>query len=175
VSEPGLLEAAGMPHRMEGRLLPSDIPGKENRSTAGRWTWSALISPRGLPDVLDPTERWPQRWRWQTRSTQGSSNTPVTALYWRRSSRRPGYPRACSASWSFLVGHGNVLVGQTSRGWVSSPVERTGLHISRRAGIKKLLFRTRGNAPLIVMDDADLDAAVDSRCSAPSNNSDRSA
>ncbi|HET6509116.1 MAG TPA: aldehyde dehydrogenase family protein [Baekduia sp.] len=37
----------------------------------------------------------------------------------------------------------------------------TGEHISRSAGVKKLLLELGGNGPLVVMDDADLDKAVE--------------
>jgi acyl-CoA reductase-like NAD-dependent aldehyde dehydrogenase len=38
----------------------------------------------------------------------------------------------------------------------------TGLAISRKTGIKKLLLELGGNAPMVILDDADLDYAVES-------------
>ena len=49
-------------------------------------------------------------------------------------------------------------------GFVGSP--RTGLGVARRAAGKELLLEMGGNGPLVVMDDADLDAAVDATLTA---------
>lgn len=45
----GFLEAAGMPHHMEGRIVPSDIPGKENRVYRQPAGVVCLISPWDFP------------------------------------------------------------------------------------------------------------------------------
>jgi len=68
----------------------------------------------------------------------------------------------------------NVVVGSAAEigdALVSHPAPRvvsfTGstevrIGISRKAGIKRLLLELGGNAPLVVLDDADLDYAVES-------------
>ena len=48
----GFLEAAGMPHHMTGRIVPSDIPGKENRVYRRSAGVVCLISPWDFPMYL---------------------------------------------------------------------------------------------------------------------------
>jgi aldehyde dehydrogenase (NAD+) len=58
---------------------------------------------------------------------------------------------------------GDVLVGHPAPRVVSfTGSTETGLGISRLTGIKKLLLELGGNAPLVILDDADLDYAVES-------------
>jgi succinate-semialdehyde dehydrogenase/glutarate-semialdehyde dehydrogenase len=59
-----------------------------------------------------------------------------------------------------LVGHPDVV----GVGFIGST--QTGLHIARRAAGKALLLEMGGNGPLVVMDDADVGAAVDAAISA---------
>jgi len=161
----GLLEAAGMPHHMEGRLLPSDIAGKENRVYRRPVGVVCLISPWDFPMYLTNRTLAPALALGNAVVLKPSSNTPVTgglllAKIFEEAGLPPGVLSVVVGSSSVI---GDVLVGHDVPRVVSfTGSTATGLHISRQAGIKKLLFELGGNAPLIVLDDADLDAAVDS-------------
>lgn len=161
----GLLEAAGMPHRMEGRILTSDIPGKENRVYRTPVGVVCLISPWDFPLYLTNRSLAPALALGNSVVLKPSSNTPVTGgLLLARLFEEAGLP----------AGVLNVVVGASSEigeRLVSHPAPRvvsftgsteTGLGISRLTGIKKLLLELGGNAPLVVLDDADVEYAVES-------------
>jgi aldehyde dehydrogenase (NAD+) len=161
----GLLEAAGMPHHAEGRLLPSDIPGKENRVHRRPVGVVCLISPWDFPMYLTNRSLAPALALGNAVVLKPSSQTPVTGgLLLARIFEEAGLP----------PGVLNVVVGSADEiggALVSHPAPRvvsftgstqTGLGIARQAGIKKLLLELGGNAPLVVLDDADLGYAVES-------------
>jgi len=161
----GFLEAAGMPHRMAGRILPSDIAGKENRVYRRPAGVVCLISPWDFPLYLTNRTLAPALALGNAVVLKPSSNTPVTGgLLLARILEEAGLP----------PGVLNVVVGRSADigdALVSHPVPRvvsftgsteTGIGIARLAGIKRLLLELGGNAPLVVLDDADLDYAVES-------------
>jgi len=161
----GFLEAAGMPHRMAGRILPSDITGKENRVYRRPAGVVCLISPWDFPLYLTNRTLAPALALGNAVVLKPSSNTPVTGgLLLARILEEAGLP----------PGVLNVVVGRSAHigdALVSHPVPRvvsftgsteTGIGIARLAGIKRLLLELGGNAPLVVLDDADLDYAVES-------------
>jgi aldehyde dehydrogenase (NAD+) len=74
----GLLEAAGMPHHMEGRILPSDIPGKENRVYRKAAGVVCLISPWDFPVYLTNRTLAPALALGNAVVLKPSENTPVT-------------------------------------------------------------------------------------------------
>jgi aldehyde dehydrogenase (NAD+) len=159
------LEAAGMPHHVEGRILPSDIPGKENRVYRVPVGVVCLISPWDFPVYLTARTLAPALALGNAVVLKPSSQTPVTGgLLLARVLEEAGLPAGLL---SVLVGAGR----EVGDAMVSHPAPRvvsftgsteTGIGISRRAGIKKLLLELGGNAPLVVLDDADLDHAVES-------------
>jgi aldehyde dehydrogenase (NAD+) len=161
----GFLEAAGMPHHMTGRIVPSDIPGKENRVYRRSAGVVCLISPWDFPMYLTNRTLAPALALGNAVVLKPSSNTPVTGgLLLARILQEAGLP----------PGVLNVVVGSAADigdALVSHPTPRivsftgsteTGIGISRLAGIKRLLLELGGNAPLVVLDDADLDYAVES-------------
>ncbi|OLE29203.1 MAG: aldehyde dehydrogenase [Catenulispora sp. 13_1_20CM_3_70_7] len=161
----GFLEAAGMPHHAEGRIVPSDIPGKENRVYRRPVGVVCLISPWDFPMYLTNRTLAPALALGNAVVLKPSSQTPVTGgLLLARILEEAGLP----------AGVLNVVVGRSSEigdVLVSHPLPRvvsftgsteTGIAISRKAGIKRLLLELGGNAPMVVLDDADLDYAVES-------------
>jgi aldehyde dehydrogenase (NAD+) len=161
----GLLEAASMPHRVAGRILASDIPGKENRVYRRPVGVVCLISPWDFPMYLTNRTLAPALALGNAVVLKPSSNTPVCGgLLLAKLFEEAGLPPGVL---NVVVGRaaviGDVLVSHPAARVVSfTGSTETGLRISRRAGIKKLLLELGGNAPLVVLDDADLDYAVDS-------------
>ena len=161
----GFLEAAGMPHRVEGRILPSDIPGKENRVYRRPVGVVCLISPWDFPMYLTNRTLAPALALGNAVVLKPSPNTPVTGgLLLAKILEEAGLP----------AGILNVVVGSSGDigdVLVQHPVARvvsftgstaTGIAISRKTGIKKLLLELGGNAPMVILDDADIDYAVES-------------
>lgn len=161
----GFLEAAGLPHHMEGRILPSDIPGKENRVYRRAAGVVCLISPWDFPMYLTNRTLAPALALGNAVVLKPSSNTPVTGgLLLAKILEEAGLP----------AGVLNVVVGSSGDigdVLVSHPLPRvvsftgstaTGIAISRQAGIKRLLLELGGNAPMVILDDADLEYAVES-------------
>ena len=161
------LAAAGMPWRVEGRILPVDVRGKESRvyrqplgviGVISPWNWPLHLSNRSVAPalalgngvVLKPAE-----------------DTPVTgglllaSLY-----EEAGLP----------PGLLNVVIGEISEigdAFTLHPIPkfisftgstRVGRHIGELAVSGPLLKRVGlelgGNAPFVVLDDADLERAV---------------
>ncbi len=159
------LEAAGMPHHVEGSILPSDIPGKENRVYRVPVGVVCLISPWDFPVYLTARTLAPALALGNAVVLKPSSQTPVTGgLLLARILEEAGLPAGLL---SVVVGSGR----EVGDALVSHPTPRvvsftgsteTGIGISQKAGIKRLLLELGGNAPLVVLDDADLEYAVES-------------
>jgi aldehyde dehydrogenase (NAD+) len=159
------LEAAGLVHHMEGRILPSDIPGKENRVYRRPVGVVCLISPWDFPVYLTSRSLAPALALGNAVVLKPSSQTPVTGgLLLARILREAGLPEGVL---SVVVGSsteiGDVLVAHPAPRVSSfTGSTQTGLAISRTAGLKRLLLELGGNAPMVVLDDADLEYAVES-------------
>ncbi len=160
------IEAASLPHRMDGRILPIDVPGKESRvyrrpvgvvGVISPWNWPMTLSHRSLSAavalgnavVLKPAD-----------DTPVSGGLLLAQIY-----EEAGLP----------PGLLNVVVGAVEEigdAFTLHPVPRVisftgstlvGRRIARLAvegRIKKVALELGGNAPLVVLDDADLDQAV---------------
>jgi aldehyde dehydrogenase (NAD+) len=161
------LEAATFPYRVEGRILPIDVAGKESR---------VYRRPRGVIGVISP-------WNWPMYLTHRSvaaalalgngvvvkpaDDTPVTGgLLMAAVLEEAGLP-------SGLL---NIVVGSVAEigdAFTLHPVPsfisftgstRVGKHIgslaSRGDYLKRVALELGGNAPFVVLDDADVDQAV---------------
>jgi aldehyde dehydrogenase (NAD+) len=160
----GLREAASMPHHVEGAILPADIPGKESRVHRRPLGVVAVISPWNFPLQLSNRSVAPALAVGNAVVLKPASDTPVTGgLLLAKILEEAGLP---SGLLSVVVGSG----GEIGQAIVEHPAARlvsftgstpVGRQIVRRAGIKKLALELGGNGPLVVLDDADLDLAVD--------------
>jgi aldehyde dehydrogenase (NAD+) len=161
----GFLEAASMPHHAAGQILPSDIPGKEHRVHRRPVGVVCLISPWDFPLYLTNRTLAPALALGNAVVVKPSSQTPVTGgLLHARILEEAGLPVGVL---NVVVGSsetiGDALIAHRTPRLVSfTGSTETGRNIARAAGIKRLLLELGGNAPLVVLDDADLDAAVDS-------------
>jgi aldehyde dehydrogenase (NAD+) len=161
------LEASSFPHRVSGRILPVDVPGKESR---------VYRKPIGVVGVISP-------WNWPMYLTHRSvaaalavgngvvikpaDDTPVTGgLLMAAVLEEAGLPPGLL---SVVVGS----IEEVGDAFTLHPVPRfisftgstrVGKHIGALAAsgdyLKKVALELGGNAPFVVLDDADLEAAV---------------
>lgn len=163
-----MLEAASFPYLAEGRIIPADVPGKESRvyrkpvgvvGVISPWNWPMQLSNRsvaaalavGNAVVLKPAS-----------DTPISGGTMLGKIY-----EEAGLP----------AGVLNVVIGAGSEigdAFVSHPTPRVisftgstpvGRNLFRLIAdspiIKKVELELGGNSPYVVLEDADLDRAVD--------------
>ncbi|MQS08001.1 aldehyde dehydrogenase family protein [Streptomyces alkaliphilus] len=157
-------EAASLPHRMAGRILPADIPGKESRVYRKPLGVVLVISPWNWPLHLSCRSLAPALALGNAVVLKPAGDTPVTGgLLPARLLEEAGLPAGLL---SVVVAPGSE-VGDPL---VEHPIPRlvsftgstpVGSGIARKAGLKKLALELGGNAPLVVLDDADLPRAVE--------------
>jgi aldehyde dehydrogenase (NAD+) len=158
------LQAARLPYQVEGRILGSDIPGKEHRIYRQPVGVVLLISPWNWPLHLTTRSLAPALAVGNGVVIKPATDTPVTGgLLLARILEEAGLPPGVL---NVVVGRG-ADIGDAA---VEHPVPRVisftgstavGLGITRKAGVKRLCLELGGNGPLVVLDDADLDLAAE--------------
>jgi aldehyde dehydrogenase (NAD+) len=160
----GLREAAAAPHHVYGEIVPADTAGKENRVYKQPAGVVAVISPWNFPLQLSNRSVAPALALGNAVVLKPASDTPVTGgLLLAKLFEEAGLPDGVL---SVLIGSGgeigDALVEHPAAAVVSftgsTPV---GEGIATKAPVKNLALELGGNGPLIVLADADLDAAVD--------------
>lgn len=163
----GMKEALSMPYMVHGTIMPVDRPGKEARVYRKPLGVIGVISPWNFPLHLSNRSVAPAIAVGNAVVLKPSSDTPVTGgLLLAKIYEEAGLP----------AGVLNVVVGGSSDigdAFSSSPVPRlisftgstaVGMHIAGVAAastrLKRLGLELGGNAPLVVLDDADLEKAV---------------
>ncbi|QFG27001.1 aldehyde dehydrogenase family protein [Actinomadura sp. WMMB 499] len=159
-----LYEAASMAPHVEGRIMPSDVPGKESRVYRRPVGVVAVISPWNFPLQLSARSVAPALAVGNAVVLKPASDTPVTgALLLAKILEEAGLPPGVL---NVTIGAG----GEIGDAIVEHPLARmvsftgstpVGEGIVRKAGVRKLALELGGNGPLVVLDDADLDRAVD--------------
>jgi len=158
------LAAAAMPHRVSGLILPTDIPGKESRvyrsplGVISPWNWPMHLSNRSIAAALALGNGV---------VVKPAEDTPVTGgLLLASIYEEAGLP----------PGLLNIVVGEVAEvgdAFTLHPIPkfisftgstRVGRHIGELAvtgsKLKRVGLELGGNAPCVVLDDADLDHAV---------------
>lgn len=164
----GMLEAATLPHMVEGRIPPPTFPGKEAR---------VLRRPVGVVGVISP-------WNWPLQLSNRSvapalavgnavvlkpaSDTPITGgLLLASIFEEAGLPAGVL---NVVPGPGSeigdaFITHRAPRVISFTGSTEVGRGIARKAAdaqiIKQLELELGGNSPLVVLADADLDYAVD--------------
>ncbi|RFU22699.1 aldehyde dehydrogenase family protein [Geodermatophilus marinus] len=164
ITQRDFFEAASYPYRVEGRILPADIEGKESRVYRRPVGVVAVISPWNVPMHLSNRSVAPALAVGNGVVLKPAGDTPVTGgLVLARIYEEAGLPDGLL---SVVIGSGSEIGDAI----VSHPVPRVvsftgstpvGKGIAEKAGLKKLSLELGGNGPLVVLDDADLDYAVD--------------
>ena len=161
----GMKEAATYPMHMTGEILPADIPGKENRVYREPIGVAGIISPWNFPLQLSNRSIAPALGTGNAVVVKPASDTPVTgALILAKIYEEAGLPPGV---FSVTIGSGSdigdAFVEHPVPGLISFTGSTSiGSHIGELAGkhIKKTSLELGGNGPFIVLDDADLDLAV---------------
>lgn len=160
-----MLESASYPARVSGRILPAAlIGGKENRVYRQPVGVAAVISPWNFPMQLSNRSVAPALAVGNAVVLKPAGDTPVTGgLLLAKIYEEAGLPPGLL---SVIVGSsgevGDPIVTHEAAGAVSftgsTPV---GTSIAEKAPLKKLSLELGGNGPLVILDDADVDAAVE--------------
>ncbi|TLP75743.1 aldehyde dehydrogenase family protein [Nesterenkonia sphaerica] len=161
-------EAASFPSRVHGTIHPSNTPGREMRVYRKPVGVVGVISPWNFPLHLSQRSVAPALALGNAVVIKPASDTPVTgALLIARIFEEAGLPAGVL---SVVVGSGAEIgddfvahpvprlisfTGSTPVGQNVATVASSGEHL------KKVSLELGGNAPLVVLDDADLDAAVE--------------
>lgn len=159
----GLLEAASAPHRVSGRIMLSDIPGKESRVYRVPAGVVAVISPWNFPLQLSNRSVAPALAVGNAVVLKPAGDTPFSGgLLLAKLLEEAGLPDGLL---SVLVGAGSeigdaIVEHRIPRVLSFTGSTAVGQAITRKAGIKRLSLELGGNGPLVVLDDADLERAV---------------
>jgi aldehyde dehydrogenase (NAD+) len=163
----GLIEAMTLPPRVAGQIMPIDAPGKQSYVFREAVGVIGVISPWNFPLHLSHRSVAPARATGNAVVIKPAEDTPITGgLLLAKIYEEAGLP----------AGLLNVVIGDVAEigdAFVTHPIPRlisfTGsTRVGRRIGqlifgaksIKHVGLELGGNAPLVVLDDADLDQAV---------------
>jgi aldehyde dehydrogenase (NAD+) len=164
VTRTAFIHAATLPYRIEGRILPSDVPGKDYRVYRRPVGVVGVISPWNFPLYLTNRTVAPALAAGNAIVLKPAEATPVSgALLLAKVLEEAGLPEGVL---NVVVGRG----GDIGDAMVEHPTPRmisftgstaVGEGVARKAGIKKLGLELGGNAPFVVLDDADLEHAAE--------------
>ncbi len=159
-----MLEASALPHHVEGRIMPTDIPGKESRVYRQPVGVVGVISPWNFPMQLSNRSVAPALAVGNAVVLKPAGDTPVTGgLLLARILEEAGLPPGLL---SVVVGKGSEIGDP----FVQHPIPRVisftgstpvGEGIASKAGIKRLALELGGNGPIVVLDDADVELGVE--------------
>lgn len=160
--------AAALPHMVEGRILPEDIPGKESRAYREPAGVVALISPWNFPLQLTARTLAPALALGNGVVIKPASDSMVSGgLIFAKLLEEAGLPEGLV---SVLPGSGSTVGDALVRHPVPRVVSFTGSTpvgrgiakaVSEGAILKQMELELGGNSPIVVLDDADLDRAVE--------------
>lgn len=163
----GMLEAASMPAHMRGQIIPVDVPGKEARVYRKPVGVVGVISPWNFPFVLSNRSMAPAMALGNAVVLKPSSDTPITGgLLLAKIYEEAGLPAGVL---NVVIGASSVIGDAFSQHPTPRVISFTGsTAIGRHIGVlaaqaptlKRLGLELGGNAPFVVLDDADLEAAV---------------
>jgi succinate-semialdehyde dehydrogenase/glutarate-semialdehyde dehydrogenase len=154
--------------RANGDVIPAPVPGRRMFALKAPVGVVAAITPWNFPAAMIARKIAPALAAGCTVVCKPAEDTPLTALAFVKLAEEAGVP----------AGVLNIVTASRERAaevvdvWLDDPRVRkisftgstpVGKHLARRSAdtLKKLSLELGGNAPFIVFDDADLDAAVD--------------
>lgn len=159
-----MLEAASYPSRVAGQILPAEIPGKESRVYRQPVGVVGVISPWNFPLHLSNRSVAPALAVGNAVVLKPAGDTPVTGgLLLASIFEEAGLPPGLL---SVVIGRGSevgdsLVTHEIPRVLSFTGSTPVGKGIAAKAGLKKLALELGGNGPQVVLDDADLGAAVD--------------
>ncbi len=154
--------------RVYGDLLPPLIPGKKQMVVKEPVGVVAAVTPWNFPLAMIARKIAPALAAGCTVIAKPAEDTPLTALALVKLIAEAGFPPGVVN----IVTASRETTPETVGVWLRDPRVRkitftgstpVGKHLARESAdtLKKLSLELGGNAPFIVFDDADLDAAVD--------------
>lgn len=162
------MESASFPTRVHGAIMPSNTPGRETRVYKKPVGVIGVISPWNFPLHLSQRSVAPALALGNAVVLKPASDTPITGgLLLARVFEEAGLPAGVL---SVLVGSGSEIgddfvahrvprlisfTGSTPVGQHVAQVATSGEHL------KKVALELGGNAPMVILDDADLHNAVE--------------
>lgn len=160
-------ESASFPGRMHGRILPSDIPGKQSHVYRRPLGVIGVISPWNFPLHLSARSVAPALALGNTVVINPASDTPVTGgLLLARLFEEAGLP---AGALSVVVGAGSEIGDAFVEHPIPSFISFTGsTQVGRNIGriatsgahLKHVALELGGNSPFVVLADADVESAV---------------
>ncbi len=159
-----LRTAAGIPRRVTGMTLPSDVPGRFSMAVREPLGVFACITPFNVPLIKALVEGTGPLATGNTVVMLASEEAPVVAIRVAELLRDAGFP---AGAFNVLTGYGHEI-GDTLvshphvKGVNFTGSTRVGRHLSELCGkhMKRVLLELGGKNPLVILKDADLDAAV---------------
>jgi aldehyde dehydrogenase (NAD+) len=154
---------AGEGRRLLGHTTPSELPDKECMTVRQPIGVVGVITPWNFPIAIPAWKMMAALICGNTIVFKPSSDTPLCAIEYVKVIERAGVPRGVV---NLVTGSGRdvggAMVKHKDIGAISFTGHRdTGLWITQNAGLKRIGLELGGKNPIIVMDDADLDLAVD--------------
>ena len=153
-------DAVSMPYRMDGRILPADVPGKESRLYRKPVGVVGVISPWNWPFQLSARSVFPALAVGNSVVVKPASDTPVTGgLLLARILEEAGLPEGV---FNVVVGAGRDIGDDFVRHPVPRVISFTGSTpvgrgIARAAAdaaiIKRVELELGGNSPFVVLED----------------------
>lgn len=163
-----MLWASSAPHLAGGQVLPTDIPAKEGRVYRKPVGVVGVISPWNWPLHLTNRSLAPSLAVGNAAVVKPASDTPVTgglllAKIFEEAGLPPGVLNVIVGSGSEI---GDAFVGHAVPRAISftgsTPVGRRIAELAAKAPIlKRVELELGGNGPFVVLDDADVDQAVE--------------
>jgi len=160
-------QAAAAPYRVIGHIMPCNIPGKECRVYKKPLGVIAVISPWDFAMHLSNRSVAPALAVGNAVVLKPSSDTPVTgALMLAKIYEEAGLP---AGLFNVVVGSGSKIgnpfalhpIPRLNSFTGSTPVGiGIGINSMKSPIIKKIALELGGNGPLVILDDADMDIAV---------------
>jgi len=162
-----ILEASTLPTRLWGRIIPGDIPGKENRiyrrpvgvvSVISPWNWPLHLSSRAVAPAIALGNAVVLKPASETTITGGL----LLAKVFEEAGLPPGVLSVISGD-NHLIGDAFVLhpMSRVISFTGSTPVGRRIAELAVSGPtLKRVQLELGGNNPLVILDDADLEQAV---------------
>ncbi|MEN2466761.1 aldehyde dehydrogenase family protein [Ornithinibacillus sp. FSL M8-0202] len=161
-----LKEAASFPYRVTGSILPSNVPGKENRIYRSAKGVVTVICPWNFPLVLTMRSVAPAIATGNSVVLKPASSTPITSGFLIADIlEQAGLPKGVL---NVIVGKGSEIGDDIVEHPISKLVSFTGsTEVGRRIGeiagrtLKDVALELGGNNVLIVLNDADIERAAE--------------
>ena len=161
------LEAASFPYRVEGRILPLDESGKESRAYRQPLGVIGVISPWNFPMILSHRSIGPALALGNAVVVKPAEDTPVTGgLLIAKIYEEAGLPAGLL---NIVIGPSELIGDRFTLHPIPRLISFTGsTRIGRHVGelamkgpaMKRVALELGGNAPCVILDDADIEHAV---------------